>query len=97
MGITKQDVEKVAKLARLAISEAEHEMFVKQLSEILAHVEKLNQYDTAGVEPTSTVQGRTNVFREDVVCSSLSVEQALQNAPEREGDGFSVPKILEER
>lgn len=97
MGITKQDVEKVAKLARLAISEAEHEMFVKQLSEILAHVEKLNQYDTAGVEPTSTVQGRTNVFREDVVCPSLSVEQALQNAPEREGDGFSVPKILEER
>jgi aspartyl-tRNA(Asn)/glutamyl-tRNA(Gln) amidotransferase subunit C len=97
MNITNQEVEKVAKLARLEISPAEKEAFAKQLSQILTHVENLNQYDTAGVEPTSTVLGQVNVFREDVVRPSLPVDRALANAPEREADGFCVPKILEER
>ena len=95
--ITKQEVEKVATLARLAITEAEKEAFAKQLSQILTHVEKLKQFDTHGVEPTATVLGQVNVFRDDVVQPSLPQEQALANAPEREGDGFSVPKIIEER
>ncbi len=97
MEITTQEVEKVAKLARLEITPAEKEAFAKQLSEILTHVEKLKQYDTTGVEPTATVLGQVNVFRADVVRPSLPVDRALANAPEREGDGFSVPKILEER
>ncbi len=97
MEITKQEVEKVAKLARLAITPAEEEAFAKQLSQILTHVEKLRQYDTKGVEPTSTVLGQVNVFRDDVICPSLPAEKALANAPEREADGFCVPKILEER
>lgn len=95
MEITKQEVEKVAKLARLYVSEAEKEAFAKQLSQILTHVEKLNQYDTKGVEPTSTVLGQVNVFREDVVRPSLPVEKALANAPAHEADGFCVPKIIE--
>jgi aspartyl-tRNA(Asn)/glutamyl-tRNA(Gln) amidotransferase subunit C len=97
MEINNQEVEKVAKLARLEISEAEQAAFAKQLSQILTHVETLKQYDTEGVEPTATVLGQVNVFREDVVRPSLPVEKALANAPEREADGFAVPKIIEER
>ena len=95
MEISLQEVEKVAKLARLAISSSEQEAFARQLSQILTHVEKLNQYDTTGVEPTTTVLGQVNVFREDVVRPSLPVDLALANAPEREADGFRVPKIIE--
>ena len=97
MEITQQDVEKVAQLARLAVAAAEKETFAKQLTQILAHVEKLNRYDTRGIEPTATVMGQVNVFREDLVRPSLSSEKALANAPEREADGFVVPIILEER
>ena len=97
MEITKRDVEKVASLARLRISDSEKDMFATQLSQILTHVEQLNRYDTAGVEPTTTVMGQANMFRDDVVRPSLPVEKALANAPEREGDGFCVPRILEER
>src|SRR5512146_1217938 len=88
--ITRQEVEKVARLARLEITPAENEAFAKQLSQILTHVEKLKQYDTKGIEPTATVLGQVNVFREDVVRPSLPVDKALSNAPEREADGFSV-------
>ena len=95
MEITRQEVEKVAELARLEITSAEKEAFAKQLSQILTHVEKLKQYDTTGVEPTSTVFGQVNVFRDDVTRPSLPVEKALANAPEREADGFCVPKIIE--
>lgn len=97
MEITKQEVEKVAKLARLEITEAEKEAFAKQLSQILTHVEKLKQYDTRNIEPTATVLGQVNVFRDDVIRPSLPVDKALANAPEREADGFLVPKIIEER
>jgi len=96
MRITQQEVEAVAKLARLDITAAEKDMFAKQLSQILTHVEQLKRYDTTGVDLTSTVLGRVNVFRDDVVRPSLSVDRALANAPEREGDGFSVPKIIED-
>ena len=95
MEIKKQDVEKVALLARLRVTEGEKELFAAQLSQILTHVEQLNRYDTMGVEPTTTVMGQVNVFRADVVRPSLPVEKALANAPEREGDGFGVPRIIE--
>ncbi len=97
MKITKQDVEKVAKLARLEISDAEKEVFARQLSQILTHVETLRQFDTKGIVPTATVLGQVNVFRDDTIRPSLPVEKALANAPEREADGFSVPRIIEER
>ena len=95
MKISKEQVEKVAKLARLHVTEGEKDAFAKQLSQILTHVEKLNQYDTTGIEPTSTVLGQVNVFREDRVRPSLPADKALANAPEREADGFCVPKIIE--
>jgi aspartyl-tRNA(Asn)/glutamyl-tRNA(Gln) amidotransferase subunit C len=97
MEITKQEVEKVAKLARLELTDVEKTAFTKQLSQILTHVETLNQYDTAGVEPTATVLGQVNVFRADEVRPSLPVEKAVANAPESAEGFFVVPKIIEER
>lgn len=95
MKITKKDVEHVAKLARLRLTEEEKEKFGEQLSEILEYVEKLNVLDTAHVEPTSHVVALKNVMREDEVKPSLPVEEVLDNAPAREGKYFKVPKIIE--
>ena len=97
MKITEQEVEKVAKLARLELTDVEKAAFTQQLSQILTHVEKLKQYDTTGVEPTATVLAQSNVFRVDEVRQSLPVAQALANAPESAENFFVVPKILEER
>ncbi len=95
MQITKTDVEKVAKLARLELTEVEKDTFGKQLSQILTHVQKLNTYNTEGVAPTATVLGQVNVFREDAVRPSLPAEKAIENAPDKDGSYFRVPKILE--
>jgi aspartyl-tRNA(Asn)/glutamyl-tRNA(Gln) amidotransferase subunit C len=95
--ITKQEVEKVAKLARLELTDIEKAAFAKQLSQILTHVETLKQYDTTGVEPTATVLGQVNVFRPDVARPSLPVERAVANAPESADGFFVVPKIIEDR
>lgn len=97
MNITKQEVEKVAKLARLELSDVEKAAFTQQLSQILTHVETLKQYDTTGVEPTATVLAQSNVFRIDEVRPSLPVDRAIANAPESADGCFVVPKILEER
>ncbi len=96
MKITRQEVEHVAKLARLGLSDAEMEKMRAQLDAILTYIDKLNQLDTRDVEPTSHVIPMTNVFREDAVSSSLSQEQALVNAPDRHESFFRVPRILEE-
>jgi aspartyl-tRNA(Asn)/glutamyl-tRNA(Gln) amidotransferase subunit C len=93
--ITQEQVEHVAKLARLALSPEEMERLASQLSEILDYVEKLNRLDTSGVEPTSHVIPLSNVFREDRARPSLPQEKALQNAPEAEAGFFQVPRIIE--
>ncbi|MFM8551397.1 MAG: Asp-tRNA(Asn)/Glu-tRNA(Gln) amidotransferase subunit GatC [Nitrospiraceae bacterium] len=95
MNISKADVEHVAKLARLEITETERDAFSTQLSAILTYVEKLKVLETTGVEPTATVLEQTNVFREDKARPSLPVEKALANAPESESGHFRVPRILE--
>ena len=97
MKIDKEQVEHVAKLARLDITEAEKEAFSRQLSAILTYMEQLNRFDTSGVEPTATILEQTNVVRDDVSRACLPVESALANAPEREGDFFAVPRILQDR
>lgn len=97
MKIGKEEVEKVAKLARLEISETEKSAFSEQLSSILDYVEQLKDVDTAGVEPTATVLEQTNVFRDDTVRPSLSREQALANAPDQQDGFFVAPRILGER
>ncbi|HET9960924.1 MAG TPA: Asp-tRNA(Asn)/Glu-tRNA(Gln) amidotransferase subunit GatC [Nitrospiraceae bacterium] len=94
MEITKEEVEKVAKLARLELSPSEVPAMAAQLSQILVYVQTLRTYDTEGVEPTATVLGQVNVFRDDRVEPSLSTADALANAPQTEGQAFLVPKII---
>ena len=96
MEINRQEVEQVAKLARLALTEAETTAFSQQLNQIVGYVQKLKSFSTEGVEPTSTVPGQSNVFRPDQVQASLSTEQALSNAPDAEAQCFRVPKIIQE-
>ncbi|MCL4475269.1 MAG: Asp-tRNA(Asn)/Glu-tRNA(Gln) amidotransferase subunit GatC [Nitrospirae bacterium] len=91
----KIDVEHIAHLARLRLSEEEKEKFGVQLSSILTYVEKLNELDTSGVEPTSHVLAIGNVMREDALRPSLSTDEALRNAPDRADDFYRVPKIIE--
>jgi aspartyl-tRNA(Asn)/glutamyl-tRNA(Gln) amidotransferase subunit C len=97
MSLTKAEVEHVARLARLELSENEKEEFTGQLNDILAFVEKLNQLDTTNIEPTAHAIPVTNVFRPDQVVPSLDPELALANAPDRIGDFFKVPKTLEDQ
>ena len=97
MRITKEEVEKVAKLARLEITETEKAAFSEQLSSILSYVEQLKDVATDGIEPTATVLEQTNVFRDDTVRPSLSRDQALANAPDQQDGFFVVPRILGER
>lgn len=94
MAISVKDVEVLAHLARLQLSPEELKAFTGQLDEILAYVEKLKSVPTEGVPPTSHVLSLSNVFREDAVRPHLSAEEALANAPSREGPFFKVPKIL---
>jgi len=91
--ISKDDVRYVAKLAELEFGDKDIEKFTSQLSRILDHIANISSADTEGVPPTSHVLDIKNVFREDVVKESISQESALENAPDRESDGFKVPKI----
>lgn len=95
MTLTRDDVLKVANLARLRLSDAEIELLRPQLTAILGYVELLNEVDTSTVEPLAHCLALQNVFRDDAPSPSLSVEQALANAPKRMDDFFSVPPILE--
>jgi aspartyl-tRNA(Asn)/glutamyl-tRNA(Gln) amidotransferase subunit C len=91
----KMDIEKVARLARLELSEDEMETFGNQLEQILTYMEQLNRLDTTGVEPTSHAIPIYNIFREDQVISSFPQEEVLGIAPEEEEGHFKVPRIIE--
>jgi aspartyl-tRNA(Asn)/glutamyl-tRNA(Gln) amidotransferase subunit C len=95
MSITIKEVEHVANLARLELSETEKEQFAGQLNAILKYAEKLNGLNTDGIEPTSHVLPLANVMREDVVKPSWPIEKVLLNAPEEEDGQFKVPAVLE--
>ena len=97
MKLKKEEVEYVARLARIAIGEDEKEIFSRQLSDILTYITKLNELDTSNVDPTSHVLDLSNVLRDDVVREGLSPEDALGNAPDSVDKVFRVPKIIEER
>jgi aspartyl-tRNA(Asn)/glutamyl-tRNA(Gln) amidotransferase subunit C len=94
--IDKSQVKKVAKLARLELSEAEIEEFAGQLNAIIDYVERMNKLNTQGVEPMAHCLPVSNVFRDDVIKESLGTEKTLANAPQSDGPFFKVPKILEE-
>ena len=93
--ITKADVEYVAALAQLSPDDQTKERLVREMGEILAYMDKLNELDTTDIEPTMHALAMTNVFREDIVGVSLSREAALGNAPRTDGEYFLVPRILD--
>lgn len=93
--ISRQEVEYVARLARLNLSEDEAEKYTKQLNAILEFAGKLNELDTSNIEQTSHVLDVYNVMRDDEVRPSVEQEQALLNAPDEEDGQFKVPAVME--
>ncbi len=96
MPITRADVQHVARLARLALSEEELDRFQRQLSQILEEADKVRRLPTEGVPPMSHAVPRVNVWREDAAGPCLTQEEALSTAPEVEQGRFMVPRIIEE-
>ena len=94
MKITIGEVEHVATLARLQISSEEREILTEQMNRILLYMEKLNELNTVGVDPTSHVVDLHNAFRTDSVKESLPREQTLKNAPEANEAEFVVPRVI---
>lgn len=89
------DVAYVARLARINLTEAEAEVFQKQLDDVLRYVEKLRQADVTHVEPAAHVLPIFNVFREDAPRDWFTAEQALSNAPRKANGLIIVPKVVE--
>jgi aspartyl-tRNA(Asn)/glutamyl-tRNA(Gln) amidotransferase subunit C len=94
--ISLEDVDHVARLARLELSAADKERMRSELDGILSYIDKLRALDTRDVEPTSHAVPVTNVMRDDVERPSLPQEDMLANAPDRHRDLFRVPRIIEE-
>jgi aspartyl-tRNA(Asn)/glutamyl-tRNA(Gln) amidotransferase subunit C len=94
MPLSEKDVQYVAKLARLEITEAEVEKYTKQLGNILGYIEEMGKLDTANVEPLTHPLDMKNVFREDVLIPSLTQQEVLSNGPEVQSGHFKVPRIM---
>ena len=94
--IDRDAVAHVARLARLALTDAELETMREQLNAILAHIDALKAVDTSGVEPTSHAVPQFNVMRDDEPRPSFPREDMLANAPDRAGEFFRVPRIIED-
>ena len=95
MKITVADVENVARLARLELSEEEKSLFADQMGAILGYVEKLKELNTDSILPTSHAVPMENAFREDAVRPSIGIDKALANAPDRAESFYRVPKVIE--
>jgi aspartyl-tRNA(Asn)/glutamyl-tRNA(Gln) amidotransferase subunit C len=95
MKITKEQIQHIAVLSRLNLSEEEKDLFGSQLSSILDYMDQLNELDTRETEPTSHVLSLSNVMRDDILASSLPGEEALKNAPSRSENFYRVPRIIE--
>ncbi len=96
MALTRHEVEHIAELAKLGLSQEEIERFQEQLSAILDYAAILQTVDTDEILPTAQVIGIRNVMRADVAGPSLPVEDVLANAPSRRDDYFCVPPVIEE-
>lgn len=94
MKFTREEVLKIADLARLELSETEVETYAAQLSSILDYVENLNRLDTKGIGPTAHAVLVPTPFRADEVVQNHTLGKSLENAPDREDDFFKVPKVL---
>ena len=95
MKIDKDSIKKIAHLARLEFDENSAEKMSKEMSQILDWVEQLNEIDTTGVAPLTTMSSEVNVMREDKVGKHLDHEAGLKNAPKRDEAYFRVPKVME--
>ena len=95
MKLTRQDVQRVATLARLRLTAAEEDRLTEQLDNILQYMDKLNQLDTSHIEPLAHVVDIVNAFREDKVTNRSNADALLANAPAKDETFFQVPKILE--
>ena len=95
MSITRAEIEHVARLARLALSDSEQELFASQMSAFLSYVETLNELNTDGILPTAHAVPMENAFRPDVVQASIGIDKALHNAPDRVETFFQVPPVIE--
>ena len=96
MPLDREQVEHIASLARIGLTNEEIEMFRQQLSDILEQFQVLTELDTAGIEPTGHAVDLRGVLREDEAEGSLAPEDALSNAPRREGEFIRVKAVLEE-
>jgi aspartyl-tRNA(Asn)/glutamyl-tRNA(Gln) amidotransferase subunit C len=96
MAITREEVLHVARLARLSLSLAEADKMREQLGNIFSYIRQLDRLDTADVVPTSHAVEMGTPFREDSVHPFEEKEKILKNAPDREGDFFRVPRIIED-
>ena len=94
--ISREEVQHVARLARLSLTDEELERMREQLDAILAYIDKLRELDVEGVEPTSHAVPLVNVMRDDEITPVLSQDAALANAPDRAGELFRVPRIIED-
>lgn len=94
MAVTKDDVKKIAELARLEFDENELNDYTKEMNKILEYVEKLNKLDTTNVKPLSHPIENENIFREDILKKSTSTIEALKNAPDKTSEYFKVPKVI---
>jgi len=94
MKITVEEVEHVARLARLTFTEQEKKLYAQQLNTILVYIDKLNELDTKNIEPTSHAIRLKNVFREDRTKKSISQDRSLSNAPQKDKGSFVVPKVI---
>jgi aspartyl-tRNA(Asn)/glutamyl-tRNA(Gln) amidotransferase subunit C len=95
MKLNREEVLRIARLARLGLTESEIDRLIEQLSHILENFEVLQQVDTSSVPPTAQSIALRSVMREDEVAPSLPAEDVLSNAPRREGDCFRVRAVLE--
>ena len=95
MKLSSKEVEYVARLARLEITDKETEKFTAQLNDILGYIDKLNELDTTGVEPMTHAIAVTNAFREDKIIDSIGTKKSLANAPDGRGEFFRVPKVID--
>lgn len=95
MSLSAEQIRWVAHLGRLELTDDELETMARQLSAIIEYVDQLQQVNTDGVEPLAHPLPIHNVFRDDVTAPSLPVDAALANAPDRQGDFYGVPKVLD--
>jgi aspartyl-tRNA(Asn)/glutamyl-tRNA(Gln) amidotransferase subunit C len=89
MSLTRAEVQHIAELAKLQLTEAEEALYQVQLSDILDYMQRLNALDTAAIPPTATVLPLRNIMRDDAPRSSLPVEEVLANAPQQDEDSHS--------